>query len=218
MSLFFDTNVLLGFIFKWDPWHSYATKVFKDNCIKYYSDTVSKEYNNKFREMIDKYNSLLSIIISELSSSEGFMSKEDLIKIANKNNIKHIDKKLKKSIIDNIWEIEGYGLDENMNNLIVSIKEIKYDLKHDSFSRKDKCESILIKHIRTLSYNKIQDKLKEKIHFPDWKIFLDAHDLSYRLEPDLEVVTSDAKPEDLEYIKNVTNINKITDLARRIFK
>ena len=215
MSLFFDTNVLIGFIFKWDPWHSYAKNTFKEQCKKYFSDTVEEEVNKKFHKLLKKYVSFLDMLIRKLQSSNGFLTKEDFLKIAHQINIQKINK-LK--IAESIWVDEKFNFDEEKDVIIHSLKEIKSIFKHESFSRKGYFFSIIELHIRNHRYPEVERKLKNKIHFPDWKIFLDAYDLFLLREPYLEVITSDAKPKDIDYIKKITNLPKITDLASRVFK
>jgi len=215
MSLFFDTNVLIGYIFKWDPWHSYADNTFKDNRKKYFSDTVEYEMGKKFQELLRKYTCFLNLLIRKLQSLNGFLTKEMLLKIANQINIKNINKL---TIIESIWADEGFNFDENKDYIVSILKEIKFDFKQDVFGRKTNFVSILELHIRNRRHSDIERNLKKKIHFPDWKIFLDAYDLFISKEPYLEVVTSDAKPKNLEYIKKITNLPKITDLASKVFK
>ncbi|MCL2115630.1 MAG: hypothetical protein FWH29_05345 [Methanobrevibacter sp.] len=215
MSLFFDTNVLIAYIFKWDPWYSYAKNTFKETSNSYFSDTVDEEVSKKFQELLKKYVCFLDLLIRKLQQFKGFLTKKDLLRIANLINVKKINK-LK--IIESIWDDEGFNFDENCEFIVSTLKEIKSDFKQDSFSRKTNFVSMLELHIRNREHPNIERELKKKIHFPDWKIFLDAYDLFIYKEPNLEVVTSDAKPENIEYILKITKLPKITDLASRVFK
>ncbi|MDR2873897.1 MAG: hypothetical protein LBV42_04050 [Methanobrevibacter sp.] len=47
MSLFLDTNVLVGYIFDLDPWHECALNIFSKDYKKYLSNTIKEELINK---------------------------------------------------------------------------------------------------------------------------------------------------------------------------
>ncbi len=63
MPLFFDTNVPIGYIFKWDPWHIYAKNAFESNDLKYWSNTVLEETHKKLIELKDDYSNFLHVSI-----------------------------------------------------------------------------------------------------------------------------------------------------------
>ena len=53
-------------------------------------------------------------------------------------------------------------------------------------------------------------------HYPDFEIYLDAHDLCFTYH-DLEIITSDYKQEIVDYVIANTCISKITDLRKLYF-
>jgi len=62
----------------------------------------------------------------------------------------------------------------------------------------------------------IQKSLRKEIHYPDYEIFLDAHDLCF-IHKNLEFITSDYAEKKIDYVKSQTNITRITDLRKFIF-
>lgn len=215
MPLFFDTNVPIGYIFKWDPWHRYANNVFKNKDSKYWSKTVEDETNFKLNEKKEEYLDLLYDLCHQLKNLEGFLKRDDIISLANssKSNLK-LEKRI--SVIESIWETEGFNYEENSDNILFSLNRTIMDFNHDIYYRKKKFSSNVQLHSRIKKYSKIKKELKEKIHYPDYEIFLDAHDLC-SIHKDLEFVTSDYNTENIEYVKSKTSICKITDLRTFVF-
>ena len=68
MPLFFDTNMPIGYIFKWDPWHAYVLNVVEEKDSKYWSVTVEKESYRKFKHFRKNYIDLLYLLWHELNS------------------------------------------------------------------------------------------------------------------------------------------------------
>jgi hypothetical protein len=215
MSIFYDTNVLIGYVFKWDPWHVYSLNSFKDKRKKYWSKTVQEEFNSKIEKMIENDKKFLSLIELKLNNYDELLTKDKLLKIAFKIKIKHRNKE---SIINGIWEFANLNYEVESEELSYKIENIISEFRYDINSKKNSCKQYLTIHIRNEKYTELKNKLELKIHFPDSEIFLDAHDLCILKEPDLEVITSDAKPENIDYIKKILKINKITDLATHVFK
>lgn len=214
MPLFFDTNVPVGYIFKWDPWHSYADKAFANGDSKYWSQTVVNETHKKFKEKKQDYSYFLSDVYRLLEKKKGFFKKDDLISFAlkSRSSLKN-DKKI--IIIEKIWESEGFNYDENIDLILKSLNQIIMDFNSDVYLRKNQFQSNMILHHRQKNYPKLKDKLKKKIHHPDYDIVLDAHDLC-SIHSNLEFITSDYREENIEFIKSETDISTITDLRKFI--
>lgn len=216
MPLFFDTNVPVGYIFKWDPLHTYANKAFEIEDLKYWSKTVVNETDHKLKDISGKYIELLNSIYHELKNSEGFFNKKYLLTKAKSFKIKDLNLEKRMIIIESIWATEGFGYEEDSIKLSNSFYRIKMDLAHDLYSRKKNFSSNVQLHNRMKTYPKLERVLRKKIHPPDFDIFLDAHDLC-SIHSDLEFITSDYNPENIEYVKSKTNIHKITDLKGLVF-
>ncbi|MGP8023349.1 MAG: hypothetical protein ACLPHE_04885 [Methanobacterium sp.] len=90
------------------------------------------------------------------------------------------------------------------------------DFNSDVYSREKKFSSNLQLHIRKKEYPKIKQALRKEIHYPDYEIFLDAHDLCF-IHKNLEFITSDYAEKKIDYVKSQTNITRITDLRKFIF-
>lgn len=216
MPLFFDTNVPVGYIFKWDPWHTFANNAFKTKDSKYWSETVENETNYKLNKLKRKYSELLLCICHKLKHSEGFFKKDDIIKWVNSFKINNLKHKKRVLVIESIWATEGFGYEESCDKILNSFSRIKMDFDSDVYSRKKKFSSNVHLHKRMKRYSKIKKELEEKIHQPDLDIFLDAHDLCF-IHNDLEFITSDYNPENIAYVKSKTRIHEIIDLESFVF-
>ncbi|MDR3062784.1 MAG: hypothetical protein LBU40_01420 [Methanobrevibacter sp.] len=126
MKFFFDTNVCIGYIFKWDPWHIKANSIFNKNKELYWSETVEKECREVFNRLKNEYISFLDNLKNKLLAHNKYILYEkDLLKIGktipvgkNKNK-KDIINKFK--IISSIWEEKGW-YEEQKNHLIKFLK------------------------------------------------------------------------------------------------
>lgn len=215
MPLFFDTNVPVGYIFKWDPWHTFATNAFNNGDLKYWSETVENETNDKLNDHTRDYLNFLNAIRYKLKISDGFFKKDDLIPLVNSSEI-DLDSRKRRIVIESIWATEGFNYEEHSQKILDSLNNITMDFNKDVYSRKNDFSSKVQLHKRTKQYSKIKRELKEKIHYPDFEIFLDAHDLCL-IHSDLEFITSDYKTENIEYVKSKTLIRTIKDLREYVF-
>lgn len=221
MPLFFDTNVPIGYIFKWDPWHTYAKNAFKKNAFKskdskYWSKTVLNETNKKLIEHKHDYSNFLYDIHHQLKNQEGFFKKDDIISLADSSKV-DLEFKKRRLVVESIWDKEGFGYEENSSTISNSLYGIMMDFNSDIYRRKNKFSANTHLHNRTKDYPKVKNELKKEIHYPDYEIFLDAHDLCF-IHSNLEFVTSDYNQRKIEYVKSQTIIPTITDLKKFVFK
>jgi len=210
MPIFFDTNVPVGYIFKWDPWHPYAESAFAIEDLKYWSETVKNETRRKIKEFKNSYSNLLLFLWSELKNTEGKFSKKDIIQLANSSEI-DLDTRKIRITIEEIWKNEKFKPMENSKKIADTFDRIALDLNRDVDFRKKEFRSNMQFHTRTGKYPTIQKILEKKIHYPDVDIFLDAHDLCFK-HKNLEVITSDYNPENIKHVKSYTLIRTITNL------
>lgn len=208
MPLFFDTNMPIGYIFKWDPWHAYVLNVVEENDSKYWSVTVEKESYKKFKHFRKNYVDLLYLLWHELKRKEGFSSKKNLFKIS--ESYKKLDDKKKRIVFKSIWENEGFSYEESNSKLASTFDSLITNFNIDSETRKKDFRKLVQLHKRTKNYTEIKSQLEKRLHPPDDDIILDAHDLCFKI-PDLEIVTADGKL-DVDCIKSQTNIKTITFL------
>lgn len=215
MPLFFDTNVPIGYIFKWDPWHTYANNAFKNPDPKFWSSNVLNETNNKLDEHKQNYINFLYDVYHKIKNSEGFFRKDDILSLANSSEV-DLESKKKQSVIESIWDTEGLAYEENSSDITNIFNKIIMDFNSDVYIRKNKFNLNVQLHVRTKEYPKIKQALRKEIHYPDYEIFLDAHDLCF-IQKNLEFITSDYTEKKIEYVKSQTNITRITDLRKFIF-
>jgi hypothetical protein len=182
---------------------------------KHWSKTVKEECEHKIEEMMGKYINLLNKIKLEVNNRNDLLTEDKMVKIAIKSEIKIVNKE---SIVNEIWESENLNYEISSEELSYKIINIIKDYQNKTYSRENNCDNCLIMHNRYKEYIELKRELEKQIHYPDVEIFLDAYDLAILKEPDLEIITSDANPKDINYIKKILKINKITDLAFKVFK
>lgn len=215
MPLFFDTNVPIGYIFKWDPWHNYANNAFKNPDLKFWSINVLNETNDKLDEHKQDYINFLNDVYYKIKYSEGFFRKDEILSLANSSEV-DLKSKKRQSVIESIWDTEGFAYEENSSNIANTLNKIIMDFNSDVYNRKKNFNLNVQLHERTKEYPKVKQALKKEIHYPDYEIFLDAHDLCFK-QKNLEFITSDYAEKKIQYVKSQTNITTITDLRKFIF-
>jgi len=195
MSFFFDTNVCIGFIFRWNPWHDKAKEIFQEKVPSYWSDTVKNESIYVFNKLNREYdNFLYKLKNGIINYKKDLIKKEDLNKISSKISVgkNQAGKDIidKNRIVSSIWEDKRW-YEVGKNNLIEYLAELIINLSIHSFRGFKKCENILNLHPSSSSHFSVKNIfLKQGIHFPDWQICLDAHDLACSIQ-EVVFVTSD---------------------------
>ncbi|MDR2545051.1 MAG: hypothetical protein LBD03_05840 [Methanobrevibacter sp.] len=217
MAFFFDTNVCLGYIFKWDPWYTKSKELFKKDEDNYWSETVKKEVYDVFNNLLYEYVIFLDNLKHEIINHNiNLFKKNDLIKLSNNVSVQKTHGKdmiNKNIIINSIWDENGWfevtkdDLSKYLNKLFINFNKIH-------FEGYDKCNECLILTPKNDNYEDLKNIfLINNIHFPDWQICLDAHDLASKIE-DLVFVTADySLIKSLEPLLNETNIMNILKLG-----
>ena len=82
MNFFFDTNVCIGYIFRWNPWHEKAKSLFNQEKESYWSVTVKEECAKVFQDLVQEYTIFLINIKERVDNSDkGSFFKSDLHKM-----------------------------------------------------------------------------------------------------------------------------------------
>lgn len=195
MDQFIDTNMCIGYAFKCDKWHEPANKFITNNNNTYYSDQVLEEFENKFEEIYTDIKIFMDSIPNIISQKKFYLNYQEFeyTILRNTKNCT-LDKTKKIKIIELFWE--KYYRCSMDNPQIMKLEfsnfNVNYFKKHDS--KKDELLNILIFHNCGLNnykkYRKYINKLKSKdVHYPDYAIVLDAHDLG--LKRDVCFATTD---------------------------
>ncbi|MCL2157705.1 MAG: hypothetical protein FWH54_06760 [Methanobrevibacter sp.] len=219
MTFFFDTNVCIGYIFRWEPWHEKAKNLFNKNELSYWSDTVKDECANILQKLVQEYIIFLNNTKDKITDSKknSFLMNDFL------NIVKDIPIRLNydgKEIIDkfkviyDIFEDEMW-YDVSQHDLVIYLDKLSLNFRIRSFLKFRKCEEKLMLHPKTSNHDDTKKLfINNKIHYPDWQICLDAHDLGLTI-CDLIFVTADHKLcLYLDPILYKTNIKSILKLDR----
>ena len=204
---FFDTNVLIGYCYCYDPQHKNAQKIFhKEKSTHHWSTNVECEFNEIYQEKQNKITDLITKLVGKLTNLL-LKLKDDHKKEINEGNkkikpskntknlkfllsqsysivIEDFDIKSRKKIIETIWKNARLGSKEPINKIILIL---------------EKFESIfylLVGKNRKKMMKKLNDLHKREILYPecenilpldgidqlegaggDMSICLDAHDL-----------------------------------------
>lgn len=191
MIYFLDTNIFIGYVFFEDPWHDKSLKVFELKRL-YWSDTVKKEFNNKFKEISNELYGFVSEIEDALYENPlDDFTLNQFQKVLFNIHINGIDNKKKSRVLKKIWEeITQYEEYLSKLDLLNEVRTYKMDMKQVFFSRKKSFSDKVILHKSINSYSELYNKLNN-IHSPDNKIVLDAHDLAVIEEESVYFISSD---------------------------
>ncbi|MDR1721683.1 MAG: hypothetical protein LBR24_01380 [Methanobrevibacter sp.] len=216
MVFFFDTNVCIGYIFKWDPWHSKSNELFSKDENSYWSQTVKEEVFNLFNKLVEVYLNFLDNLKKEIINHNIDVFKiNDLLKLANKVTIqKNRQKDMinKNIIVNSIWDENGW-YEVTKDDLVHYLDKILIDYIKIHFEKFNKCGNALVLTSKTDNYEDLKNIfINDNLHYPDWQICLDAHDLACKIE-NLVFVTADYDLiKCLEPILSKTNITSILKL------
>ncbi|WP_295031406.1 hypothetical protein [uncultured Methanobrevibacter sp.] len=194
MHSFVDTNVSIGFMFSIDPLNNKSMSVFGEyeyifwsNCVK---DESEKVFKNKRKILIEFFKDLSNNLKPEDFQNFTY---DDLKKYIYRNYSKN---KKRNQILSSLGKFWSNYVDEmfpTYDSFINSVNNCLSDLKISVYSRKNEWEStVLLSELRTEMYIEIKNKLNSfKVHSPDDKIILDAHDHNLRNEFLLDFITFD---------------------------
>ena len=200
-NIFFDTNVIIGYIFRFDSLYPQASELISQEGMWYYSYHVNKEITQVFNEKINDYNKLLVKICKELNrhADFDFISKSDLQDaIANKGEIGKINKKNIYTAIKQIWDYYNFGENVECGFLKLKmsklIKNMNMSIYNDLKNFKKNLNYIPAHQYKEWSIlNEINNKsLLDKFHGEDKDILFDVHEYCKKYpESDMIFVTAD---------------------------
>lgn len=203
MNHFFDTNVMIGYIYSIDPLNKPSKKAIIKENTNYYSEHVKIEVKRVARRKDREYDNFLRKI-SKLISKTDDNSFIDLSEIHNAISrfepIGKLDVNNMHTAIDTIWE--ELGFDENTDAFKVKTEFNNY---WDNFLKKHReCRIYCLNKMRYIpSYHQkdqvVLDKIEENslrekyLHPEDEKILFDVHDYLNNTPLDLLFISGDEK-------------------------
>ena len=229
LNLFFDTNVIVGYLIGIDPWHYFSLRVFNIDKSKYWSYYVKDESRNVLKRLLLEYNGFFSQIKDSILVD--FISKKEFFR--NLSEINYVDGQEvsfdQERIADLIWSEGGWYKQARTCELFNLLDSILEDMNETVFPNFENCNVLLKFHQRKNDYKTLLsdlDSLKEcfngklnTVHNPDDKIILDAHDLALSKNFDLYFITADKKLLRFsEDILNLTNLKGMFFVEDAYFK
>jgi hypothetical protein len=208
MCYFFDTCIIVGYTFRWDPHHDDSTGAVLQNKTSYISKTVLKESYTKHVEYVKKYSSFLNRLINKLDRTSFQFSKSELLDSFHDDD-KDFDKYKKE--INELWKDHNFQ-DKSNSTIVKILSGIKKLIVSSALKRR---HSLKIKCIemdeRTEKYPYECELLKESgVHYPDNEIVIDAHHLSLNIDSNLDFISTDWDL--LQKAKGITNIHDFVHL------
>ena len=213
-NLFFDTNVIIGYIFRFDSLYPQASELISQGGTWYYSYHVNQEIKQVFNEKIGDYNKMLVKICRLLNKHKDydFISKSNLQDtVAKKGDIGKINKDNIFTAINQIWYYYDFGenvecgflklkltkLIRNMNILIYNdLKNFKMNLNYIPAHQYK--EWSILKEINNKS-------LQDKFHGEDKDILFDVHEYCKKY-PDSDMIFVSADKDFIEVIHELLHL------------
>lgn len=211
LILFFDSNVIIGYVFKGDIWHAHANNILNCPNKKYYSDNVLKETKYKIKKISRRIFDGLLFLSSELlkdKSIEDNLTLDDVLRFVKRKRLKILENYIR------IFFSEKYSFEVNKDELS---KELKVEANKFMYEYAKNFKFVQInlkKHDRKHLYSNLKQKLlkiDKDFHIEDVIIILDAHDLC-NINNQLILITADSKEIRNELICKNTKINDVKDL------
>ncbi len=213
MSIFLDTNAVIGYCFPADRWHPQCDRYIDKQPSVYTSKKVLAEWYQKksFIEQVHTASILehAATILKKMPST---------IEITERNKLCAIAPSQIKPLMRLFYERKiNFPISKNI--LYDMIQQFILELEGKQIHRFSSLKSKCTVHNRTASYPKEDSALKPVIHESDREILIDAHDLvlSASLEK-LDFLTADDMISSNEKtIKAVLKITLIIDLRYQLF-
>lgn len=207
MNYFLDTCVELGYVFCTDPWNDKSVKVFDETDYLHYSYCVDREFDKKYHEFLKEQKNLFYSLRDELKieNPDKLLSLDTLILKSKIIPLKRdFNENKKEKCVEIFWEFckakHEYDVDLKINvckvqHLLNRISRFIRSFERGIKNRRADFERKVIYHSkRNKKYPKLlKDLENNNIHYPDYCIILDAHDLSLTENLDLEFITADNK-------------------------
>ncbi len=194
MHSFVDTNVSIAFMFSIDPFNNKAMSIFREykhifwsKCVK---DESEKVFKNKQKLLIKFFKDLSNNLKPEDFQDFTY---NDLKRYFYRNYPKNRKREQISSSLEKFWSKYVDERSPNYDSFINAVNKCLSDLKISTYHRKEEWEStVFLSESRTEIYPEIKNKLNLfKVHSPDDKIILDAHDHNLRNEYRLDFITFD---------------------------
>lgn len=213
MSIFLDTNAVIGYCFPADRWHPQCDRCVDKQSSVYTSDKVLAEWYHKKDIIEQRHTSAIlehaATIIKKMPAT---------IEISERNKLCAIAPITIKPLMRLFYERKiNFPISKDI--LYDMIQQLVMELESKQIQRFSSLKSKCIVHNRTKSYPIEDDALKLLIHDSDRAILIDAHDLVLSaLLGGLDFLTADdAISTNAKTITSVLKIGLIVDLRYQLF-
>ena len=193
-KVFFDTNVLIAFVFYINSLNLKSNIAFEEYSEYFWSSFVKGEFDNRFLEKLDNLSNFYRDFQKYLDNpNQELYSDFDLYDFAKKN----YENKIADDVISSInpfWNrYVGIESQISFHKIQESTSMCLKDLSSNYFSNKQCLEDIMqLTPQRTKKYSGIDRKLKsEGVMDFDRTVILDGHDFACNLSEPIDFVTFD---------------------------
>ena len=193
-KVFFDTNLLIAFVFLINSFHDASEKVFKEYQEYFYSSFVQEEFERRFgKKQLNLKKFYHDFKMSLKNSNKELYSIDDLKKFANHHYSGNLLGDAKNSV-NSFWK-EYVGI-ESQISFVKMRNAIEFSLKDISItsnSSKDYLDNIMqLTPERVKSYSAIEKMLEsEGVGPADRTVTLDGHDFACNSFQPVDFVTFD---------------------------
>lgn len=217
MINFIDTNIAIGYSISCDKFHVPSQKFIRNNKFPHYwSENVLNEFNRKFNDIFNEIETYLDEILELLTINPGnFINQYEFEEyILTQTKEADLDNFKKMKIIQFFWEKSMINFDDTPMELLYKFNLFLINYTNNFDSKKKELEKIVNLHRcglkNFLKYTHYLYLLKEKyrVHSPDYKIVLDAHEFGQKNK--VNFVTTDEKLHDKIINIEFLNIKKFT--------
>lgn len=227
-DFFLDTNVLIGYCFPDDRWHTESSAVLRKPGHFYTSETVMSEFDHRFREKIASIPERIGRHVANFKRyllKTGLPEDLDAMRIARLQNTvqqyRGYPIQIKRCFMELLEDLKPRC---NRDTLFERLDRLPMDLEASSFRNRSTVTDLLVVHRRSEEYPSIRETLSDilKDHpgvENDISILLDAHDLAIQRQiAELVFVTGDKKHfvDYKDRILQEIRVNRIIDLRYEI--
>lgn len=211
MSFFFDTNVVLGYCFRCDPFHNDSINAFLLGGDFYWSNKVKNEFKKVHHEIKHLLSTFLTDLYDFVLLNNNIIKKNAVIKYIKDRygNIDHFEKFINTANI--FWNKNNFKNKMNKRVVLDALQSLIFQFEYISDSYKNNIEDKLILSSLNIfdfpDYEELFSLLKDiRSHYEDINIILDAHYLSKNIKDKLYFITFDNGIH--SYAHGKTNIHK----------
>lgn len=229
MDLFLDTNVLIGYCFPDDRWHTESGVVLRKPGHFHTSETVISEFDYRFREKIASTSERIGRHVADFKRyllETGLPEELDVMRIvklqAAVQQYRGYPIQIKRCFLELLEDLKPMC---NRDLLFERLDRLPMDLEGSSFRNRRTVTSLLVVHRRSEEYPSIRGRLSDilKDHpnvENDISILLDAHDLALQRQIAVLVFVTGDKKHFVDYkdeILQEIQVNDIVDLRHEVF-